>query len=550
MANSVQKTIDDEEEPVPVPEENPLSFLDPKTKLGAAASGLTQGGTLGFSDELYGGINALANAFSPRKLSAEEQDRKADLDEIAPLSKADEFVKDYKENRDDLRANDAAASKAHPVIHGLAEAAGALAVPVPGGTVAKGLPAAAKALAYAKAGAPLGAAFGLGKSDADNPVDAALDTASGAALGGAGSAVAGPLVESATGPLSTMLNRAFARKASPVARSAAVELAARADAAKDFTPEGTLKPELSIQNAPDRVKQAMMTSIGRSVPPAEVPTLPAPAQVDADQVAQAAKGAQLQKFWNQARNARLNSSSDGASGPFSSPEDQAAARQLAARQLLEQAAPFRERGEDLASRVIKNRQEDPVWSKRADREAEIRKAFGGPSTSVPEDRIRADILRSREPPVYDLSHEETPAGLRVTAKSPEGTEYGFANFEKKPDALKPQGTLVSPLRQRYGIGEDMYRHASEATGLPIESNPRDQLGPGKAFRRTVDLPKTPQEQQIEALQQDIASEKARQPDDPMRRKLSAFLKTLPRSSVAPVAGATTDWAKFTEDKDQ
>lgn len=549
MANSVQKAIDDEEEPVPGKEENPLSFLDPKTKVGAAASGLVQGGTLGFGDELYGGISALANAFSPRKLSAEEEDRKADLDEVAPLSKEDEFVKDYKTNRDDLRASDAVASKAHPVIHGLAEAAGALAVPVPGGTVAKGLPAAAKALAYAKVGAPLGAAYGLGKSDADNIGDAALDTASGAALGGAGSAVAGPLIEAGVGPVSNLMNRAFARRANPVGRSAAVELAAHADAAKDFTPEGTLKPDLSIQNAPDRVKQAQMVSIGRSLPPAEAAPVPAPAQVDADQVAQVAKGSQLQKFWNQARDARLSSAPDAAAGPFGSPEAQAQARQTAARQLLEQAAPYRERGQELADRVVKNRQEDPVWSKRADREAEIRKAFGGPSTSVPEDRIRADILRSREPPVYDLSHEETPAGLRVTAKSPEGTEYGFANFEKKPDALKPQGTLVSPLRQRYGIGEDMYRHASDATGLPIESNPKDQLGPGKAFRRTVDLPKTPQEQQVEALMKDVAAEKAQATDDPMRRKLSGFLRSFPRMSVAPVSGAATDWSKFTEDKE-
>lgn len=531
--SDLQRVFDEEEDlPVEPKTSNPFDFMDPKSKLGSTLSGVVQGGTLGFGDELGGALDAAGEYIHPHHLTSEEAGREEDLAEVAPKDSLEEAFKKYRSTRNDLRKHDAEAAEAHPVLHGAGEVAGSFAVPVPGSAGLKGLQGTARLAKFAKLGAPVGAAYGLGKSEANNARDAILDTGQGAALGAAGSAVLGPIVEEAAGATTNALNRAFARRAvAQPGRSASVEMAARQQALRELDDSGRLLPEL--QDSP-RTKLAQMKSIGRSIPAPDPENLPSPEQVDADQVRQLAQGSQLQKFWAGQREQRLNGGE--AVGPFESPDAMRQTQQTAARQTLDQAKAYRDRGSEAANRVIKARQEDPVWSKRADRESEIRKAFGGPSTSVPEERIRSDIERSRETPEYTLEHETTPYGtLRVKAMSPEGVEYGHADFEQKPDSLKPQGTLVSPLRQRYGIGEAMYDHANKVTGKAIENNPSDQLKPGKAFRKTVDLPPTPQAKQVQALAQDLAAERANANDDPSRRKLSNFLGSLGEKATNPPA---------------
>lgn len=142
-------------EHVPNPESDEPGALE------ALGRGAAQGATLGFGDELGGGAYALADAAKKGSLS--------------------DIVSDYIKNRDEIRANNEKARSAHPWYYGGGEFAGGLATFPFMGDVTQGIQGAAK----------LGAAMGLGYSNADltkGDVGGAIrDTAMGGALGaGAG----------------------------------------------------------------------------------------------------------------------------------------------------------------------------------------------------------------------------------------------------------------------------------------------------------------------------------------------------------------------------
>lgn len=125
------------------------------TKPGQLESGLrgaAQGLSLGFADEITG---ALESAFTD---------------------------KTYEQARDESRANYKSAKDANPITYGAGEIGGGVATSfVPGLNIAKG----ASLAQMAGKAALAGGAMGLGKSEADNVRDMAIDTGKGALIGGA-----------------------------------------------------------------------------------------------------------------------------------------------------------------------------------------------------------------------------------------------------------------------------------------------------------------------------------------------------------------------------
>jgi hypothetical protein len=158
------------------------------SRLEAFLRGGGQGATFGFGDEWGGVIPAIAQAITHGETDKDGH----------PLSAADV----YREYRDETRAKNAAAEKAHGGYYlGGNVAGGLLTAPLlPGGAAAKGALGAAKAATLGSAlrtGAALGAVSGLGASNADLTTgdggqylraagDTALGTVAGTAFGGAG----------------------------------------------------------------------------------------------------------------------------------------------------------------------------------------------------------------------------------------------------------------------------------------------------------------------------------------------------------------------------
>lgn len=135
----------------------------------SAIRGATQGATLGFADEIAGGVEALWE--------------KAKGDPT-------EFGKLYQQFRDESRQNFEEARKANPKTYGASEiGAGVATAFVPGLNIAKG----AKLASMAGKAAGIGAAAGTGYSEGETAGEVLKDAAIGAALG-AGTTVAAPHV--------------------------------------------------------------------------------------------------------------------------------------------------------------------------------------------------------------------------------------------------------------------------------------------------------------------------------------------------------------------
>ena len=134
--------------------------------LEAGARGLAQGATLGFGDELYGAGNAGVQALKKGSL--------ADLHS------------DYAKGRDEVRANNDAAKKAHPYAYGAGELAGS-AVPL------------AASGASVPALAATGAVGAVGNSDSSDPATLAKQAAMGGAMTGAAGAAMGAAAQSPVG---------------------------------------------------------------------------------------------------------------------------------------------------------------------------------------------------------------------------------------------------------------------------------------------------------------------------------------------------------------
>lgn len=139
----------------------------------ALLRGGAQGVSLGFADEVAGGLGALKEAAKKQTLS--------------------DAVKDYIKSRDEYRTGDSAAKSAHPYAYGGAQLAGGVASAfVPGLGLGKAATLGGRTLQAAK----LGGVIGLGNSEADSVAGAAGDTLKGAALGG----IIHPAIEGVVAP--------------------------------------------------------------------------------------------------------------------------------------------------------------------------------------------------------------------------------------------------------------------------------------------------------------------------------------------------------------
>ena len=153
------------------------SIEDKPSSIESAARGGLQGATLGFSDELIGGAEALfKGAFGDDNFNQED------------------LLANYKKYRDESRSANKAAEEANPGTYLTGDIAGSIAPSLlTGGAAAAGnlgrvaLTQSAKQLA--KAGAVQGAASGLGLSEEGDLSGLATDTAIGGGVGAAAGAV-------------------------------------------------------------------------------------------------------------------------------------------------------------------------------------------------------------------------------------------------------------------------------------------------------------------------------------------------------------------------
>lgn len=155
----------------------------PREEPGSAEAllrGAAQGASMGFADEVTGAGEAAGDVL------------------LDPNTSLSDFMNKYRQHRDESRANYKAAAEAHPYLTGAGNLAGGVGMGIATGGLGAGAAGAAKVglgTALKKAavtGAGIGAAAGLGDSEADitkgNIGGAAADTATGAGVG----AVAGP----------------------------------------------------------------------------------------------------------------------------------------------------------------------------------------------------------------------------------------------------------------------------------------------------------------------------------------------------------------------
>lgn len=177
-------------------------IANPTTAGGAAAQKWAQGASFGLSDELQGAMGAADEASTMMRQAVGLEDRPEVLaDPVtgeAPPEKSalERVLAAYRKNRDAHRGELDTASKAQPAVSAGAELTGAIMSPsLPGMGVSKGARGIGLVRDMAKTGAVAGAAYGLGKSDADltqgEVMDAGKDALGGAALGAGTGAVMG-----------------------------------------------------------------------------------------------------------------------------------------------------------------------------------------------------------------------------------------------------------------------------------------------------------------------------------------------------------------------
>jgi len=159
----------------------PLEESQEVSGLESGARGLLQGATLGFADEIAGGIESLFTD------------------------------KTYEQARDESRKNFATAQEANPLTYGAGELGGGIGTMlIPGlgaAKLAKGATMGAKLAAGAKAGAKLGGLYAAGSSVEDSAAGVAGDTLKGAA-GGAVLSAAMPALFGSMGRGATFADKA------------------------------------------------------------------------------------------------------------------------------------------------------------------------------------------------------------------------------------------------------------------------------------------------------------------------------------------------------
>lgn len=144
--------------------------------------GAAQGLTFGFADEIAAGLHSIGDK------------------------------RTYREIRDDIRRQDAAASEANPIAYGVADVLGSLAPAVVTGGASVGARAGTSAIRAGVAGAAEGALAGTGYSEADTIEGVLADAAKGAAIGGVTGAVAGKLTDNAIAGAESKATQQFAQE--------------------------------------------------------------------------------------------------------------------------------------------------------------------------------------------------------------------------------------------------------------------------------------------------------------------------------------------------
>lgn len=205
----------------------PVKRRDEPGELEALGRGAVQGATLGFGDELWGGLRAIGDSL-PAALGGDE----------GGAGLIDGWGERYRRNRDEVRSNNRAAEDAHGNYYLAGNVLGGLALPIPGGAARSGAMAGVKALRALGAsrraalmggrllsttgiGAGLGSAAGLGASEADTFIGNLGDAARGGAFGAAGGLVAGGLGEGVRALNSRAGRGVASAKADAVAKKAA-----------------------------------------------------------------------------------------------------------------------------------------------------------------------------------------------------------------------------------------------------------------------------------------------------------------------------------------
>lgn len=151
------------------------------SKTEAVLRGGAQGLSANLADEGYAGIKAMYEDMKALfgGSDANKNGARPRFDEFGRVSNPEELTGNYERYRDEYRAADKEAEKAHPLLYKGSEIGGSVAgafIPGAGGI---------------KGAAALGGASGFGMSEADNIKDLAWDTGKGAAIG-AGTAYAIP----------------------------------------------------------------------------------------------------------------------------------------------------------------------------------------------------------------------------------------------------------------------------------------------------------------------------------------------------------------------
>lgn len=173
---------------------DPDEYLRDEPSASMAESGLrgaSQGFSLGFDDEIAGGLSVLGRPFGVKGLGG----KLSDIELTSPTLNTDEILGEYTRVRDLERKANEDAQKSNPGTYLAGQiAGGAGSAIVPGLNVAKG----AGLLKTAGMGAAQGGLTGLGMSDKEDLSGLAVDTGLGAGLGGiagAGAYGAGKLIE-------------------------------------------------------------------------------------------------------------------------------------------------------------------------------------------------------------------------------------------------------------------------------------------------------------------------------------------------------------------
>ncbi len=197
-----RKTAGVETDGIEPPEPDSLDFMKPERPTGSVLSGIQQGATLGFGDELTGLAGAAEEAGKRARQGIGLQDEDPSDAQPAINPNGPEIKKSwgpsqpagtkpvipddatprpgpsladaYRNVRDRDRASNRAAQDAHGGLYLGGELAGGFAVPALG-AVAKGGSLVKKALAGAGAAGLTGAAFGAGKSDKEDLAGVATD---------------------------------------------------------------------------------------------------------------------------------------------------------------------------------------------------------------------------------------------------------------------------------------------------------------------------------------------------------------------------------------